>query len=59
MTKKQALAEFREFILPAVIKQYGRFDRVAKSESWCNYTDSLRAEGRITAHQDSTWVNPY
>jgi hypothetical protein len=59
LTKKQAIAEFREYILPEVIKQYGHFDRIAKSEAWCNYTDALRSEGRITEHQDSTWSNPY
>ena len=59
MTKKQALAEFREYILPEVVKQHGKQDRVAKSEAWCNFTDALCKDRRITRHQDETWTNPF
>lgn len=59
MTKAQALADFREHIAPLVRAQYGKGDRVAMSEAWCNYTDSLCKDGRITRHQDETWTNPF
>lgn len=59
MTKKQALAEFREYVLPMVVREYGRRDRVAVSEAWCNFTDSLCKDRRITRHQDETWTNQF
>lgn len=59
MTKKEVLQEFRDYILPHIVAQYGKHDRVAKSEAWCNYTDALCKDGRITRHQDETWTNPF
>jgi hypothetical protein len=57
MTKKEALQDFRESILPSVIKRYGKKDKVAISEAWCDYTDRLAKDGMITRHQDQTWTN--
>lgn len=58
-TKKRAIRDFRENILPTVIAQYGKKDRVAISEAWCDYTDWLCKDGCITAKQDATWTNPF
>ena len=55
MTKKEAIAEFNEYILPEVRRQYGRGDYVAIAEAWNNYTDMLRSDGRISRHQYNTW----
>lgn len=59
MTKKEALAYFRAYILPEIVKQYGAHDRIAKSEAWCNFTDALCKDRRITRYQDETWTNPF
>jgi hypothetical protein len=59
MTKKEAVKYFRQFILPEVIKQYGRDDKIAIREEWNNWTDALCKEGTITDHQYSTWVHPF
>jgi len=58
-TKREVLAEFREHVLPLVVAKYGRHDRIAISEAWCDYTDALCKDRRITAYQDRTWVNPF
>lgn len=59
MTKKEAEAEFRADVMPYVVAQYGRDDRIALAEEWSNWTDMLRSEGRITRKQYETWVNPF
>lgn len=59
MTKKEALAEFRTEIAPAVRKQYGPNDKPAICEAWNNYTDALCKEKRITLKQYETWTNPF
>ena len=62
MTKKEAMREFREFVLPVIrekYEQYGRIDIPARREAWCNFTDALCKSGRITQRQDYTWGNPY
>ena len=63
MTKAQAIAEFREFILPSIRKsesQYGNgTDETMRREEWNNYTDSLCKDGRITSHQYNTWTGPF
>jgi hypothetical protein len=62
VTKREALREFRELILPEVKRKYeadGRVDRIARAEAWSNWTDALCKDGRITPHQDRTWRNPY
>jgi len=55
MTKKEALAEFREDVLPSVPKG----DKVWLCEAWNNFTDFLCKDGRITQKQYDTWVNPF
>ena len=55
MTKKQALAEFREHYLPHIPK----WDAIAKREAWNNYTDALCKDRLITSKQYETWTNPY
>ncbi len=59
MTKKEAVEEFEEYVLPEVLRVYGRRDRPAVREAWNNYTDMLQKDGRITARQYDTWVGPY
>jgi len=62
MTKAEALAQFREYVLPHVQAQYerwGRIDRVARAEAWNNYTDALQKDGLITAQQYHNWSNPF
>lgn len=59
MTKAQALRDFREIVLPFVLKQYGRDDRIAIREAWNNYTDALCKDKEITLHQYETWDNPF
>ncbi len=61
MTKAQAVAEWRQYVLPAVKERYeqdGRPDYVARSEEWNNWTDSLCKDRRITMHQYETWSHP-
>jgi hypothetical protein len=58
MTKREALSEFRAYVLPHVVATYGADDRVAISEAWNDWTDALCKEGRITLRQDETWVGP-
>ena len=59
MTKKDALFEFKCFVLPSIIQRYGELDKVAIREAWGNWTDSLCKEGKITMTQYQKWVNPY
>ena len=59
MTKKEALAEFKRDVLPAVIQRYGKNDVPAKCEAWNDWTDALCKERRITSSQYSTWANPF
>ena len=59
MTKRQALAEFRQFYAPEVRKRYGRGDTIAMREEWNNYTDMLCKDRRITSKQYDSWDNPY
>ena len=59
MTKKEALATFMDCEYPFIVAKYGKDDRIAISEGWCNYTDYLCKDGMITRHQDETWVNPF
>lgn len=67
MTKKEAIAEFKrlypremfmtEFGGPVAGKK--QFDSISRDECWCDFTDSLCKDGRITQHQDSTWTHPF
>lgn len=62
LTKKQALALFREDYLPAIRKLYeqdGRVDTDARRQEWSNFTDALAKEGQITRWQDEHWTNPF
>jgi len=62
MTKKEALRDFRENILPHLREVYesdGRVDVIARRLAWNDYTDSLHADGLITLHQCETWTNPW
>jgi len=61
MTKEEAVAEFKEYVLPQVRAQYERDgvpDWPARREAWNNFTDALQKEGRITARQYDTWDHP-
>mgnify|MGYP001477649259 CR=1 FL=1 len=57
MTKKEAIKEFKKYILPGVVKKYGNNDLPAKREAWNNYTDHLHEEGRISQKQYENWTN--
>jgi len=63
MTKKEALVDFQENILPEIIaieqKGTGRKDKVMRAEEWNNYTDSLCKSGQISSKQYNNWSNPY
>lgn len=59
MTKKEALAEFRESVLPAVVKRYGKDDKIAIREEWSNWTDGLCKDRQITMKQYESWSNPF
>lgn len=54
MTRREALIEFKRYILPFVRAN----DRPARAEAWNNWTDSLCKEGVITTKQYETWVGP-
>ncbi|AEY69524.1 hypothetical protein AH2_00013 [Burkholderia phage vB_BceS_AH2] len=47
ITLAQAFEQWNADIKPAVIKEYGRDDYPALSESWNDYTDSLCKEGAL------------
>lgn len=63
MTKKEALAEFKDHYLPNIIATEksgtGRVDSVMRAEEWNNYTDQLCKARRITASQYHNWSNPF
>ncbi len=62
MTKAEALADFKENILPEIKKteaKYGNFDRVMRAEEWGIYTDSLCKDKQITLKQYESWTNPF
>ena len=59
MTKNQAVADFRAFILPGVIKWVGKSDIVAIRTEWNDWTDSLCKSNQITLRQYETWTNPF
>jgi len=61
MNKREALALFRNYVLPAVQEQYesdGIPDYPARSEAWNTLTDDLCKDGRITLRQYESWVSP-
>lgn len=62
LTKKQALQQFREHVLPSIRAAYeqdGKVDAVARREAWNNYTDALCKDRQITAKQYESWDNPF
>lgn len=62
LTKKEALQEFNQYILPHVVHTYeqdGIKDHPARREAWNDYTDTLCKDGRITDWQYSFWTNPF
>lgn len=62
MTKKEALAEFKENIMPVIRERYeqdGVPDGPARCEAWNNFTDALQKDGRITRYQCDNWTNPF
>ena len=62
-TKAEAVEEFKETILPAIIEKEkqngGRKDISMRCEAWNNYTDTLCKDGRITPKQYESWTNPF
>ena len=59
ITKDIALTEFKVFDYPHIIRRYGKSDKTAIRCAWNDYVDMLEKEGRISAWQAETWVNPY
>lgn len=61
MTKQQAVADFKEHVIPNIRELYeqdGVPDYVARSEEWNNFTDALCQSGDITDKQYETWAHP-
>lgn len=61
ITKVQALADWRENILPRVKAHYetdGIPDWPARSESWTIYVDELNKDGIVTDWQAYNWMSP-
>ena len=58
MTKNTAVADFKAFILPGVVKWFGN-DKVAIRIAWNDWTDSLCKSNQITLRQYETWTNPF
>ena len=59
INKKEAIKMFRVEVMPYLIQEYGRGDKVAQREAWCNYTDMLNKDGYISNYQVENWVNPF
>ena len=59
MTKREAVKEFKEHILPGVLKQYGPKDKPALRQAWNDWTDGLCKDKRITLKQYESWDNPF
>lgn len=49
LTEKQVKHEFREYILPEIIKRYGKDDEIAIREGYNDFVDALCTDG---------WVSP-
>jgi len=61
ITWDQAVAGFTDNIMPHVREQYeqdGIPDWPARSEAWCNWTDSLCKDGQISDWQYMNWSHP-
>jgi len=55
MTKKEVTKVFAESF-PLTLKSG---DKAAIREHWNNTVDLFQKEGKITARQANTWVNPF
>ena len=61
ITKKQVEQMFKEEILPLILedeKRLGFRDLPLRSESWCNYVDSLNKDRIVTESQANNWAQP-
>ena len=61
ITWDQAVADFTDNIMRYVREQYeqdGIPDWPARSEAWCNWTDSLCKDGQISDWQYMNWSHP-
>jgi hypothetical protein len=58
-TKPQAIKIYKAHILPAILKEFGPYDRPALRESWNVFTDYLHKEGKISDKQYNTWTSIY
>jgi hypothetical protein len=62
ITRDQAIAQFKECVLPSVRKQEceneSDFDEVMRSEAWSHFTDSLCKDGQISDWQYMNWSTP-
>jgi hypothetical protein len=65
MTKKQATKDFRDLVLPAIVRaekkiagEVGAKDWPFRRLSWAIYVDGLHKEGLITAYRAATWQTP-
>lgn len=60
MTKAQALADFKENILPGIrAREHNGVDKFRRAEQWVNYIDSLCRDKLITEKQAMKWDNPF
>ena len=62
MTKTEAVALFKEAVLPAIKQReqgYGNgIDEVMRREAWNNFTDSLCKNNQISDWQYENWSQP-
>lgn len=58
MTRKEALAEWRDHVLPHVTYEHGLADAAARRESWIKFIDQLSRNDRITERQAQSWSHP-
>lgn len=59
MTKREAVREFKEEVLPLVVKEFGSTDVPARDQAWNDWTDDLCKGKRITQKQYDTWTHPF
>jgi hypothetical protein len=60
MTKAQALADFKENVLPEIKKaECNGVDEPMRSQAWNDYTDALCKSRHITLKQYESWTNPF
>jgi len=61
MTRDEAIENFNSYVLPIVqqgMEQDGEPDYIARSESWNNWTDSMREDKQISDWQYENWTHP-